>query len=155
MVTLAAGEDPGQPEDPANAELAQGILVWAARALHIFLSSNCARGVVSKAIDWWKRDTHVDEVFKNALPDSYKKMLGFLEAENGSSCYVYDRCPHCPLVYRTRFQEAEECPRCRASGRSSPRFVGEGRNTRPAATLIYNPLSEYIRYLWSQPDLAR
>ena len=93
-------------------------------------------------------------MFRNALPDTYAKVLGFLEAQDGTQCVLYERCPHCPLVYCGRIMEEEQCPRCAKAGRTSPRYVGEGRSSRPAATLIYNSLSEYFKRLWRDPDLA-
>ena len=148
----------GQPiEDmPAEqSEMAREILTWAATGVHIFLHSNNSQASFTKTIWWWKNTARVEQAFRDALPDTYKKVLGFLEAQYGSVSYLYDRCPSCPLIYRSRFKDHEQCPRCLSRGKDSQRFIGEGQSRRPAAVLIYNPMAEYVRHLWSNPDTAR
>lgn len=152
---VAEGGDLDVLDEVQRSEMADEILKWAANGLYIFLHSNNSQASFNKTVQWWKQSEHVEQVFRTALPDTYKKVLGFLEAQHGTSSYVYDRCPTCPLLYRSRFKNLDNCPRCAVRGVLSPRYKGEGASHRPAAVLVYNPISEYIRYLWQHADLAR
>ena len=89
----AAGQSLEELDEPAADELAQGILRWAARGIYIILHSKCPRNVFTKIIQWWESEAHVEQVFRDALPDTYKKVLGFLEVQFGTCSFVYDRCP--------------------------------------------------------------
>lgn len=91
---VAAGQalDDLEADEDATDELARDILQWAAQGLYIYLSSNNSQASFNKTIDWWKSCRHVQETFRQALPDSYKKVLGFLEAQHGTVSYLYDRC---------------------------------------------------------------
>lgn len=88
-------EDEGQGEGELPDELAKDILQWAAQGLFIFLSSNNSQASFNKTLDWWKSCRHVQETFQQALPDSYKKVLGFLEAQYATASFLYDRYVSC------------------------------------------------------------
>ena len=95
-------------------------------------------------------DEDISTAFKDALPSTYKKAHDFLAAEFGNVCYVYDRCGKCAFVYRAEFRDDEHCPRC-----CTPRWYTVGTHRRARAYMYYCPTSEFVKYLWRHPDLAR
>lgn len=83
---LADGEALEGLDEVQVDELAQGILEWAAKGIHIFLSSNNSQASFNKTISWWKNTRQVEETFRNALPDTYQKALAFLEVMKCMNC---------------------------------------------------------------------
>ena len=106
---------------------------------------------VQQHVIFWRScsDKDVDHSFAAKLPDTYQKGMAFLAAEFGNRSYVYDRCSHCGFVFRAEFQDPEHCPGC-----FEHRYHQMG-SAQAIARLVVCPLSEWVRYLWRHPDLAR
>lgn len=134
-----------------SSDLARRVKGWVARAIALCLQHRSSRAMYDSQVillrSCEKKD--VNQQFAEAMPPTYHKAMAFLAAEFGSLSYVYDRCSECGFVYRAEFQDREHCPCCFAH-----RYYQTG-TSRAVARLVVCPLSEWLKYVWQHPDLAR